>query len=115
MIRNLSEQLYSFGLCSPRCYYVPFAFGQKEGKRESSERFLSLNEDWGFRSYNRLEEIGDAFWTETLPDRIQVPSCVQYFGYDSFQYTNVRYPTFRSILLVCLYKTLPFSTAVPLK
>lgn len=92
MIRNLSEQLYSFGLCSPRCYYVPFAFGQKEGKRESSERFLSLNGEWAFRAYNRLEEIGDAFWTEALPDRIQVPSCVQYFGYDSFQYTNVRYP-----------------------
>lgn len=92
MMKNLSEQLHSFGVCSPHCYYVPFAAGQKNGKRESSDLFVPLNGEWSFRSYGRLEEIGDDFCREDLPDLIPVPSCVQYFGYDRFQYTNIRYP-----------------------
>lgn len=92
MIKNLSEQLHSFGVCSPHCYYVPFAAGQKNGKRESSDLFVPLNGEWSFRSYGRLEEIGNDFCREDLPDLIPVPSCVQYFGYDRFQYTNIRYP-----------------------
>ncbi len=92
MINNLSEQWKSFGLCAPRSYYVPFKKGQKEGLREESELFLSLNGEWGFRAYKKLEDIADDFCSQTLPERIAVPSCVQYAGYDYFQYTNVRYP-----------------------
>ena len=92
MIKNLSEQTASFGLCPPRCYYVPFGGAQKEGAREDSERFVSLNGTWKFRAHEKLADIGEDFCSEVLPDEIPVPSCVQYFGYDSFQYTNVVYP-----------------------
>ena len=92
LMKNLSEQQHCFGLCAPRSYYVPFAAGQSEGRREESERFLSLNGEWAFCACSRLEEIGETFCTDALPDRINVPSCVQYYGYDGFQYTNTRYP-----------------------
>lgn len=92
MIENLSEQTCSFGVCAPRCYYVPFAEGQAEGCREQSARFESLNGTWQFCAYKKLEDIGEDFCGQPLPDTIEVPSCVQYAGYDFFQYTNVRYP-----------------------
>lgn len=92
MIKNLSEQTSSFGLCPPRSYYIPFGRGQKEAEREQSGRFVSLNGEWGFRAYEKLADIGDDFCTQILPEKINVPSCVQYYGYDYFQYTNVRYP-----------------------
>lgn len=92
MIKNLSEQTFSFGLCSPRSYYIPFGRRQKDAPRERSERFVSLNGEWGFRAYEKLSDIGEDFCTQVLPDKISVPSCVQYYGYDCFQYTNVRYP-----------------------
>ena len=92
MIKNLSEQLYSFGLCAPRCYYIPFAADQKEDRREKSACYISLNGQWAFQAYERLEDIGGDFCIKKLPNRISVPSCVQYYGYDKFQYVNVRYP-----------------------
>ena len=92
MIENLSEQTRSFGVCAPRCYYVPFAEGQADGRREQSGRFVSLNGTWQFCAYKKIEDIGEDFCAQALPDQIAVPSCVQYAGYDFFQYTNVRYP-----------------------
>ena len=92
MIKNLSEQMYAFGLCEARNYYIPFALAQKEGKREESQRMLSLDGEWSFRAYEMLEEIEEDFCRQELFEKITVPSCVQYFGYDFFQYTNIRYP-----------------------
>ena len=92
MIKNLSEQMQSFGLCAPRCYYVPFGARQKEAAREKSDRFVSLNGEWSLRAYRKLEDIGEDFCEQNLPDKVTVPSCLQYSGYDYFQYTNVRYP-----------------------
>ena len=92
MIENRSEQTKTFGVCVPRCYYIPFAEGQAEGRREESGRFLSLNGEWKFAAYKKLEDVPEDFCTAELQDRIPVPSCVQYFGYDFFQYTNIRYP-----------------------
>ena len=92
MIKDLSGQTVSFGLSAVRCYYIPFGEKQKDGRREESERFVSLNGKWKFRAYEKLDDIGEDFCSEILPDEISVPSCVQYFGYDRFQYINVRYP-----------------------
>lgn len=92
MIKNLSEQLRSFGLCAPRNYYIPFGKKQQNGMREESERFISLNGEWSFCAYKKLEEIEDDFCARPLPEKISVPSCVQYFGYDYFQYSNTRFP-----------------------
>ena len=76
MIENLSEETCSFGVCAPRCYYVPFAEGQAEGRREQSARFESLNGTWQFCAYKKLEDIGEDFCGQPLPDTIEVPSCV---------------------------------------
>ena len=92
MINNLSEQLQSFGLCAPRSYYIPFIVGQSKGDREKSKCFVSLCGEWSFCAYEKIEDIKDGFCENELPNRITVPSCVQYFGYDYFQYTNIRYP-----------------------
>lgn len=92
MIKDLSEQLCSFGLCEPRCYYVPFGAGQSAGRREESERILPLNGEWSFQAYEKLSDIPEDFCSARLSDTLPVPSCVQYHGYDYFQYTNVRYP-----------------------
>ncbi len=92
MIENLSEQTKSFHVCSERCYYIPFGIHQKNGKREESERFASLNGLWKIRAYEKLADVENSFYTQELTERIQVPSCVQYYGYDYFQYTNVKYP-----------------------
>ena len=92
MIKNLSEQLHSFGLCEPRNYYIPFSDGQENGRRTDSKRFVSLDGVWSFRAYASLEYVPDDFCGQELSQKIAVPSCVQYYGYDFFQYTNVRYP-----------------------
>ena len=74
-----------------RAYYVPFGAEQERGAREESSRFLSLNGTWSIRAYESPLDA-DGFWEGEGEDKIPVPSCVQYFGYDYFQYTNISYP-----------------------
>ena len=76
MIKNLSEQTSSFGLCPPRSYYIPFGRRQREAEREQSGRFVSLNGEWRFRAYEKLSDIGDDFCLQTLSEKMNVPSCV---------------------------------------
>lgn len=92
MIKNLSEGLQTYGLCAARSYYIPFGAKQKNGRREESDRFVSLNGEWAFCAYEKIEDISDDFCTQDLSGRIAVPSCVQYAGLDGFQYLNTRYP-----------------------
>jgi len=74
-----------------RSYYVPFKKGQSRDKRENSECFQSLNGVWNIRGYESV--LGaDRFWESEGEDEIIVPSCVQYFGYDYFQYVDFAYP-----------------------
>ena len=92
MLDKYYEQTYSVGLEPIRAYYVPFAKSDKKSyNREDSSRFLSLNGTWRISSYDSVM-IADRFWEREGEKEIPVPSCVQYYGYDNFQYTNVRYP-----------------------
>ncbi|MDR0426734.1 MAG: hypothetical protein LBH24_06175 [Clostridiales bacterium] len=72
---NVSENIQP-----ARCAYVP------EGAR------VSLNGRWHIRAYKSVYEIDDTALTASMQESIDVPSCVQYFGYDTFQYTNIDYP-----------------------
>lgn len=92
MIKDLSNQLNSFGLCEPRSYYIPFVKGQKDSCRNDSKAFISLVGDWKIAEYNKITDIPDNFFELTPQSTIAVPSCVQYYGYDHFQYVNIRYP-----------------------
>ena len=64
--------------------------------REESDRMQLLNGTWKFQYYNSIYDIQESFFekdydTENF-DEIQVPSVWQMAGYDTHQYTNIRYP-----------------------
>lgn len=91
MLEKYYERCKSINTLPPRAYYIPFNKGQKRGKRERSQRFQSLNGIWKIAAYESV--LGaDKFWEKTGEKDIDVPSCVQYYGYDYFQYTNISYP-----------------------
>ncbi len=80
------------GVLPARAYYIPFQTGQNISRaREESERFLSLNGTWRIRAYESAL-AADKFWQGEGEKEIPVPSCVQYFGCDYFQYTNTPFP-----------------------
>lgn len=92
MLKKYYETDKTVGVESPRAYYVPFGKDSAVSyDREQSERFYSLNGEWQIAAYESVTDA-DEFWLNAPTDKIAVPSCVQYYGYDYFQYTNVRYP-----------------------
>ena len=71
-----------------RSYYIPTA-------PDGSSRQMLLNGTWAFRWWPSFAEV----FAEGMPelreedfDEILVPSCWQMHGYDTHQYTNVKYP-----------------------
>lgn len=92
MLEKYYERGESIGLEPLRSYYVPFGREQKfSTRREDSRRFMSLNGTWKIHKYESVLEA-DHFWENDPESEIPVPSCVQYFGLDQFQYSNIRYP-----------------------
>lgn len=82
----------SVGVLPPRSYYIPFASDDKKSyDREDSSRFVSLDGAWKITPYESVPDA-DRFWERDGTNDIVVPSCVQYYGYDRFQYSNDRYP-----------------------
>ena len=91
-------QVFQENTMPNRTYYIP-ASRQLDVLlmgRESSERFVLLNGDWSFRYYNSIHDLEENFYKEAAIwkdfDTIPVPGVWQCYGYDSHQYTNVRYP-----------------------
>lgn len=92
MLKKYYETDQTVGVEPSRAYYVPFENGaEKSYDREKSKRFFSLNGTWKIKTYESVT-AADGFWTKEGEKEIPVPSCVQYYGYDYFQYTNIRYP-----------------------
>ena len=64
--------------------------------REESDRMQLLNGTWKFQYFNSIYDIQDSFFEKNYDtenfDEIQVPSVWQMAGYDTHQYTNIRYP-----------------------
>lgn len=81
-----------------RAYYIPASVRMDTlaERREDSDRVQMLNGEWGFRYYQSIYELEEAFYEVdqdlTEYDRIRVPGVWQTAGYDSHQYTNIRYP-----------------------
>ncbi|WP_073587831.1 glycoside hydrolase family 2 [Anaerocolumna xylanovorans] len=74
-----------------RSYYIPFA----PGETGNSSRMQPLNGDWDFKFYTNPFEVEDftgAGYVYEGYDSIPVPGCIQMFGYDHHQYTNVNFP-----------------------
>ncbi len=82
----------------PRAYYIPASLRMDTlvEKREDSDRFQLLNGDWRFSFYASIYELKDAFYETDFDissfDCIKVPGTWQMAGYDTHQYTNIRYP-----------------------
>lgn len=81
-----------------RSYFIP-ASGRRNDlaeNREHSDRFQLLNGEWDFKYFESIYDVTDAFYEIGYDtsgfDRIPVPGTWQMAGYDSHQYTNIRYP-----------------------
>ena len=81
-----------------RAYYIPASkrMDNLVEHREESDRMQLLNGTWKFQYFNSIYDIQDSFFEKTYDtenfDEIQVPSVWQMAGYDTHQYTNIRYP-----------------------
>lgn len=81
-----------------RAYYIPASKRMDDlvEHRENSDRMQLLNGNWKFRYYDSIYEVKDAFYAKGYDtasyEEIPVPGVWQMYGYDSHQYTNVRYP-----------------------
>lgn len=91
-MKEFVNQTKSVNTEKPRAYYIPFAQDDpKSYEREQSSRFVSLNGTWKIECFDSLTDA-EGCWKGEGQNDISVPGCVQYFGYDHMQYTNIRYP-----------------------
>ena len=81
-----------------RAYYIPASrrMDNLVEHREESDRMQLLNGTWKFQYFNSIYDVQDSFFEKNYDtenfDEIQVPSVWQMAGYDTHQYTNIRYP-----------------------
>lgn len=93
MLTNYYESFDTVNVLDTRSYYVPFAKSEDAfAPRRESSKYVDLNGVWRIREFAGPIEVRDDFYAVRPSAEITVPSCVQYYGYDGFQYTNVRYP-----------------------
>lgn len=81
-----------------RAYFIPASkrMDNLVEHREESDRMQLLNGTWKFQYFNSIYDVQEPFFekdydTENF-DEIQVPGVWQMAGYDTHQYTNIRYP-----------------------
>ena len=81
-----------------RAYYMPASKRMDDlvEHRELSDRMQLLNGTWKFQYFDSIYDMKDAFYEDGYSvegfDEIKVPSVWQMAGYDTHQYTNIRYP-----------------------
>ena len=93
MLKKYYEQSGFAGVLDTRAYYIPFNAGEDAfADRKQSGRFTDLDGKWQIKDYESVLDVKDDFYLEETNAEIDVPGCVQYYGYDHFQYTNVNYP-----------------------
>ena len=81
-----------------RSYFIPYpdragadAVAPKE-KRYNSSKVVCLNGQWDFKFYPRPAELPATLDTDAVSfDKIDVPACWQFRGYDRPFYVNIRY------------------------
>ena len=86
------------GTCPDRAYYIPASRRMDDlvEEREKSDRFQLLNGKWKFRYFESIYDLKESFYREDYGaedfEVVQVPGVWQNYGYDRYQYTNIRYP-----------------------
>lgn len=93
-----SFEVFEDNKLPPRSYFIPYpdrasADGVSgKDRRYGSPKVKCLNGDWDFRFYRRPSLLPDILDTDaTKFDKLDVPSCWQFRGYDRPFYVNVRY------------------------
>ena len=83
---------------SPRSYFIPYPDRKSADavsileKRYRSPKVICLNGEWDFKFYPRPSELPDVIDTDAITfDKLDVPSCWQFRGYDKPFYLNARY------------------------
>ena len=93
-----SFQVFEVNKLPGRTYFIPYpdraradAVSLKE-KRYQSEKVICLNGEWDFRFYPLPARVPEVLDTDQVDfEKIDVPSCWQFRGYDRPFYTNIRY------------------------
>lgn len=83
-----NPDILHLGTEEPRAYYLP------AGMKGEEEQIL-LNGQWEFAFYPSIYEVPEEFICGGKSDDfkdVSVPACWQYYGVDSHQYINIRYP-----------------------
>ncbi|MBO5773614.1 MAG: hypothetical protein J6R44_02145 [Clostridia bacterium] len=82
-----------------RAYFIPFSSlkGAQEStilnKRYVSDKVKVLNGEWDFKYYRSDKELPAKLDLDAVSfDKIPVPSCWQFLGYEPPFYTNIKYP-----------------------
>lgn len=81
-----------------RAYYIPAScnMGPLVEDRFSSDRVICLNGTWTFQYFDSIYDLQDRFYEPGFElggfQEAEVPGIWQNYGYDTHQYTNVRYP-----------------------
>ncbi len=81
-----------------RAYYIPASQRRDDlaENRENSDRLQLLGGEWGFKYFESIYDVPDAFYGSSYDTsgfgKISVPGVWQMAGHDSHQYTNIRYP-----------------------
>ena len=91
-----NPQVLNENVLPRRAYYIPAStpLGPLVADRERSDRIRMLNGQWAFRYFESLGDVPEGFADDISADFVDVPvpSAWQNLGYDSHQYTNIRYP-----------------------
>lgn len=83
----------------PRGYFIPFSSVKKAAdaklinRRYVSDRVVCLNGEWDFAYFPKFSDMPKKFDTDKIVfDKLEVPSCWQFKGYEPPFYTNVKFP-----------------------
>ncbi len=83
-----NPEILHLGTEKPRAYYLPLDI-------QGEEEQILLNGEWEFAFYPSPYEVPENFiYDGSAADfwKVSVPACWQYYGVDSHQYINIRYP-----------------------
>lgn len=91
-------EIFEVNKLAPRSYFIPYVSRQAADavdgreKRYASDKVLCLNGEWDFCFYPRPAEMPEQADTEQMEfQKLDVPSCWQFRGYDRPFYVNTRY------------------------
>lgn len=103
MVYNLNNHycqfsVYKDNVLQPRAYFIPFRSAERLAQTDMmTERYASdmvtvLSGEWDFAYFKNVSMLNGSFDTDTLTfDKMKVPSCWQFTGYEPPYYVNTRY------------------------